>query len=562
MPLDIGCVSPQLHYTEDDVHKVLANYGRKLKDLEIDLESIKEWFKTQPHIPEMPSDRLIASFLLMNKFSIEKTKARLEMNYSIRNVMPDIYSNGPLQPKFRDSHTFCKIFAMPKLTKDLRRLCYIKFDYDACYDPHFIVTRIITNMELLAICDFSRGDEYICDYTNVNLSMISKIKPTDLKKLSTIIEKVYANRILVLHTVNLPPEGETLFNIFKLALKPKLREKIRFHKGFDSLKEYYGLDMFPKDYGGNAKSIDEATLDLEFKYSKLYYTEDDVHKILAIHGKNLKDLEIDLESMKEWFKTQPHIPDMPSDRLIVSYLLMNKFSIEKTKSRLEMNYSIRNVMADLYSHSPLHPKIRESHKYYKLLSVPKLTNDLRRLCIIIYRDDASLDMTLILSRMIMSIELLAMYDISNGDEYIADFTNLSLSSFTKIKPTDVRKIVTIYDKVYGNRFSVIHIVNLPAAGEALLNIFKACLKPKLRERLICHKGFETLKKYYSVDMLPKDYGGSGECINEATDDYQKFFESHDGYFSRWLQMRVDEKLRPQPLNQREQLPHHQHCNVD
>ncbi|XP_017780570.1 PREDICTED: uncharacterized protein LOC108565552 [Nicrophorus vespilloides] len=252
------------------------------------------------------------------------------------------------------------------------------------------------------------------------------------------------------------------------------------------------------------------SVDLKQKAALLFYTKDDVDKILATHGKKLKDVEVDLKTIKEWFKTQPHIPELPSDRLIVSYLIMNKFHIEKTKSRLEMNYSIRNVMPELFCHNPLDLKIRDSHRYFKVIGMSKLTKDLRRLFIVKPKDDACYDITIIISRLIMSLELLTTYDINNGDEYIIDYANVNLSMITKTKPTDVMKIL------------------------GLAEIF-------------VHKNVELLKEYYSLDMLPKDYGGTAKSIDELSDDFQEFLESHDEYLSKWIQIRVDAKMRPEPL---------------
>ncbi|XP_017768884.1 PREDICTED: retinaldehyde-binding protein 1-like [Nicrophorus vespilloides] len=269
------------------------------------------------------------------------------------------------------------------------------------------------------------------------------------------------------------------------------------------------------------------SVDLQSKTSLCHYTEENVHKILEIHGKKLKDLEIDLETIKQWFKMQPHIPETPSDRLIVSYLIMNKFSIEKTKSRLEMNYSIRNVMPEFYC--PLHPKILESYRYCKLIAMPKLTKDLRRLCIIKYEDEPSFDVTIIFSRVIMFFELLAMYDINNGDEYISDCRNVNLSIITKTKPTDFKKMVALFDKVYANRFSVIHTVNLSSVGVSVFNMIKSLMKPKLRERMLMHKDIESLKQYYSLDILPKDYGGSCKSLDETADEHNTFLKGHDEF---------------------------------
>lgn len=42
----------------------------------------------------VPGDSLIKNFLLVNKCSIEQTKQKMDMYYTIRHLMPEIYEHS------------------------------------------------------------------------------------------------------------------------------------------------------------------------------------------------------------------------------------------------------------------------------------------------------------------------------------------------------------------------------------------------------------------------------------------------------------------------------------
>lgn len=96
---------------EDTWLKVFKMFNKSKEEVEKDVNIILEWFKTQPHLPEIMSNFLmlfiflslsfyffldkakIANFLLLNKFSIEKTKQKIDNYYTIRSKIPDVYDD-------------------------------------------------------------------------------------------------------------------------------------------------------------------------------------------------------------------------------------------------------------------------------------------------------------------------------------------------------------------------------------------------------------------------------------------------------------------------------------
>ncbi|RZC39700.1 hypothetical protein BDFB_012916 [Asbolus verrucosus] len=82
------------HVDESVWKKALELFDRTEKSFEEDVETVKEWMKTQPHLPEIMEDVKIRNFLILNKCSIEKTKQKVDMYYTIRSLIPDLYDDS------------------------------------------------------------------------------------------------------------------------------------------------------------------------------------------------------------------------------------------------------------------------------------------------------------------------------------------------------------------------------------------------------------------------------------------------------------------------------------
>ncbi|KAG5886263.1 hypothetical protein JTB14_020826 [Gonioctena quinquepunctata] len=84
--------------------KGLEVNGKTKENLREDINIIKEWVATQPHLPEIPNDLMITNFLLMNKFSIENVKQKIDMYYTMRKLFPDFFVNRhPLSPDMMEN---------------------------------------------------------------------------------------------------------------------------------------------------------------------------------------------------------------------------------------------------------------------------------------------------------------------------------------------------------------------------------------------------------------------------------------------------------------------------
>lgn len=78
--------------TENDRKEILKHFNRTPESIKDDVDTIKKWIEQQPHLPKIQiGDKRIEKFLILNKMSIEKTKNKIDMYFSIRQVMPEIF---------------------------------------------------------------------------------------------------------------------------------------------------------------------------------------------------------------------------------------------------------------------------------------------------------------------------------------------------------------------------------------------------------------------------------------------------------------------------------------
>ncbi|XP_017771206.1 PREDICTED: clavesin-1-like [Nicrophorus vespilloides] len=295
---------------------------------------------------------------------------------------------------------------------------------------------------------------------------------------------------------------------------------------------------------------------LVYKSPLMFYTEDEVQRILNGHGIKVDQLFDYVKIIKDWLKTQPHIPLEPMDRQIAYFLLMNKFSIENTKVKLDANYTIKGLIPDFFNKPASHPDIQRALKFANWGFLPKLSKNLNRVIIWRLKDAEDLDVSLIFSICCILYELETILDFSNAEEYIFDLSYFPLSAIGKYTPTKLKQYFTLMEKVYSNRIATLHHVNLPSHALSFINLIKMFLKPKLRERMIFHDNFDSLHKYYDVDQLPKEFNGNGQSFAEINEGTKKLIMDHEDHLTKVFSARVNEELRPTKLTNDDFLGFH------
>ncbi|EFA04911.1 retinol-binding protein pinta [Tribolium castaneum] len=273
--------------------------------------------------------------------------------------------------------------------------------------------------------------------------------------------------------------------------------------------------------------------------------------ILAHFGKTAESSKCDVIALKEWCSKQPHLPDVPCDSMLESFLRLSKYNFDKAKSKIDNFYTLRMKMPHLLQIdiNPNSTQLRKNADYSYVIKLPQLTDDLYRVTLhkLMTKDLACFN-PLLTFLWHFNLAIVGMIeDCNRGYVLIYDFQNYGLSHVTKITPTMVKRASEIYKKTLTASVKSIHFVNCPSIIDHLLTVARVALNPKIVSRIFVHPTLDSLYSHVPRKILPCDYGGEEKSAKELNEivkakmwDYKGFFDHLDG-------LQVDENLRPENL---------------
>ncbi|GLV36713.1 uncharacterized protein CBL_02452 [Carabus blaptoides fortunei] len=264
---------------------------------------------------------------------------------------------------------------------------------------------------------------------------------------------------------------------------------------------------------------------------------------------NRSDTEIaeDVKYLKEWFQKQPHLPENQDDVFLIAMLQRNKFSLEKTKKKLDMLYTVRTIVPDFLSdREPLNPQMQRVLDTFIYTPLPLLTDDLDRVHYfrLIKCDVELFDVPGFTKLAVNTMELRFLYDKAVTDRYIFDYTNYTMGHVVKLTPVYFKKFYAVLESAYTDRVRGIHFMNVPPVAMTIIKLLKSVLKEKIASRIYIHENIDSLHKIIPKRILPSDLGGTEKSLNEIYGNWRKFYESHNSWFLKEQTKQSNEKLRP------------------
>uniref|UniRef100_A0A0K8W8W2 Alpha-tocopherol transfer protein-like n=2 Tax=Bactrocera latifrons TaxID=174628 RepID=A0A0K8W8W2_BACLA len=259
----------------------------------------------------------------------------------------------------------------------------------------------------------------------------------------------------------------------------------------------------------------------------------------------------DLEALKDWAIKEPHLNVRLDDQLLVAFLRGCKFSLEKTKSKLDWFYTLKTKYPKYYTlQDPDVPHLQDLVKYGVALALPIPLNETGPRIIFsrfgIYPID-KYKLTDILATAFANYELKMRLDdtaVVNGFINLIDVGKINAAYFAPFTPHLLKKSIVFFANAAPIRQTATHFINVPASFEKLFSMVKPTLTEKQRNRLFLHgNSLETLYAHIPQKYLPKQYGGENGCIDELEKSTFQQFLDHRDYFKEDLKYRNNEELR-------------------
>ncbi|XP_075984069.1 alpha-tocopherol transfer protein-like [Anticarsia gemmatalis] len=227
-----------------------------------DLAAIKEWLRKQPHLPDEWEDNCLMAFLRGCNFSLEKTKRKLDLYFTMRAACPEFFTKRDItRPELTDLMSRAQGPTMPGLTPNGRRVTICRgldknLDTDQLNDA-FKITMMVGDVRLREETEGVAGDIYVLDASIVAPSHLGRLSPSALKKYFICVQEAYPVKLKEVHVINASPLIDALYNIIKPFLKEKMRKRIMFHKDYTALHKYVPKELLPCDYGGTGLPLDD-----------------------------------------------------------------------------------------------------------------------------------------------------------------------------------------------------------------------------------------------------------------------------------------------------------------
>lgn len=201
-----------------------------------DVDALRQWISKQPHLNPNIDDQLLVTFLRGCKYSLERTKQKIDTYFTIKTTMPELSNRDPTDPVLLEIIRLGLFVVLPTSNKPggprvliIRMFVYKpgQFKISSLQTVFTMVTEILTrDDDNYAIS----GLQIFCDLTNVGWAHFLELEPSHIKKFFTMLQDALPGRFKGIHYYRPPTGFETFVNLVRTFLNEKNKERVC---GFD-----------------------------------------------------------------------------------------------------------------------------------------------------------------------------------------------------------------------------------------------------------------------------------------------------------------------------------------
>lgn len=230
-------------------------------------------------------------------------------------------------------------------------------------------------------------------------------------------------------------------------------------------------------------------------------------------------IEDDLNTLRTWINQCPYLTARTDDQFLISFLRGCKYSLEKTKHKLELFYQVRQQTPEIIRNRDTKSEhligmIRQgwvAHRLHVLIStitkacnynsfglpLPALEHSASPRIILVRPgifDPAKYTIQDAMKVTTMMLDIMLNEDdnfIIAGQLCILDLAGVTLQHFLQYTPSFIKKMITITQDAAPGRLKGIHWINCPRGFEQVFNIFTSFMSEKNRSRVSLKFQFST-----------------------------------------------------------------------
>ncbi|KAB0797733.1 hypothetical protein PPYR_08726 [Photinus pyralis] len=260
----------------------------------------------------------------------------------------------------------------------------------------------------------------------------------------------------------------------------------------------------------------------------------------------------DIHLIHEWHRKQPHLNFPIDDQLILSFLRCTKFSIERTKQKIDNYYTMRTLVPEiLCNRDPFSAEIQAVLSAGVVLPLPNRDEDGCKIILCNYRSNLNantMHCSIIVKVICMVLDILLREDddvVVNGLKTWAECKGCPSEFSKQVTPSFLKKATCVTENGFPFRVQGIYTKNCPALLEFIYNIVKVFFSKKLTNRTFLYSEYNLHQFYTKIPQisLPEEFGGQNGSVKELTSIWKKKVESYRDFFIEEEQRKSNEKLR-------------------
>ncbi|XP_048868178.1 alpha-tocopherol transfer protein [Brienomyrus brachyistius] len=122
----------------------------------------------------------------------------------------------------------------------------------------------------------------------------------------------------------------------------------------------------------------------------------------------------------------------------------------------------------------------------------------------------------------------------NGLKAIFDLQGWCFAHALQINPSLAKKISAVLTDSFPLKVRGIHLINEPIFFRPVFAMLKPFLPDKIKQRIHMHGSSfaHSLRQHFPADILPPEYGGRGQDLDEVCAEWTQFILSSEGLLQR------------------------------
>ncbi|KAG5899284.1 hypothetical protein JTB14_012285 [Gonioctena quinquepunctata] len=260
--------------------------------------------------------------------------------------------------------------------------------------------------------------------------------------------------------------------------------------------------------------------------------------ISSVQKKVLKEIKIWLH------KERSNLHARVEDKYLLTFLRTCNFNLDETKTKIVNYYTMRRDVEVWYRNRD--PRLEEIQELVKLgVFVPLKVLYKRNLVVIIRTaahdpDKHTQDNVFKTGQMLLDVAALLEHKCSEIDGIISifDMKGVTFWHGKLLTPKIVKRAVFGWMN-YHFTTNLMEYINTPLYLNLILHLFKRFMSAELKKKVRVHSSMDSFHKVIDKNILPMEYGGNGESIEDLIDYWNEKLLSYRDWLLEDEQYRAE-----------------------